>query len=221
MEGRIRSLFLILGLGAFSPFLYAAETKTTDEVLDQELKPVIQPEITRREFHESRIDTENFEVSGFFGLLSIEDFGTNPVYGARFAYHVTEELFVEGTIGQSQGGKTSFETLTGGSPILTDEERTFNYYNIAVGFNLLPGEVFPTRSITYNSDLYVLGGIGNTTFAGADRYTLNAGLGYRFYFTDYLTLRTDFRDHVYTIDIFGENKVAHNMELTFGLSFFF
>lgn len=221
MEGRIRSLFLILGLGAFSPFLYAAETGITDEKKDQELKPVIQPEITRREFKESRIDNENFEITGFFGLLSIEDFGTNPVYGVRFAYHVSEELFVEGTIGQSQGGKTSFETIVGGTPILTDEERLFNYYNVSLGFNLFPGEVFPTRNITYNSDLYIIGGIGNTTFAGADRYTINAGLGYRFYFSDYLALKTDFRDHIYTIDIFGEDKVAHNLELTFGFSFFF
>jgi len=219
MEGRIRSLFLILGLGAFSPLLIAAESTSTDENKDQELKPVIQPEITRREFHESRIDSENFEVTVFFGLLSIEDFGTNPVYGARFAYHVTEELFVEGTIGQSQGGKSSAELFNGNQ--FTDEERMFNYYNAAIGFNLLPGEVFPTRSVTYNSDLYVIGGIGSTTFAGADRYTINAGLGYRFYFTDYLTLRTDFRDHIYTFDEFGEEKIAHNLELTFGLSFFF
>src|SRR5262245_46786041 len=41
---------------------------------------VIEPEVERREIKVAQIDTENFEVGGYFGSLSIEDFGTNPVY---------------------------------------------------------------------------------------------------------------------------------------------
>ncbi len=42
---------------------------------------VIEPNVERRPIHVARIDTENVEVGAFFGSLSIEDFGTNPVYG--------------------------------------------------------------------------------------------------------------------------------------------
>jgi len=215
MEDRIRSLLLILGLAALHPSVNAAEAE------EQELKPVIQPEVTRVEFHEARIDTEDFEITGFIGLLSIEDFGTNPVYGAKFGYHVSEELFVEGTFGQSEAGQTSYETIVPGASLLSNDERTFSYYNVSVGFNLLPGEVFPTRNVTYNSDLYLVAGVGNTRFAGADRFTLNFGLGYRFYATDYLAIKTDFQDLIYNIDVTGENKTTHNLQFTLGLAYFF
>ena len=215
MEDRIRSLLLILGLAVVLPSVNAAEAE------EQELKPVIQPEVARVEFHEARIDTEDFEITGFIGLLSIEDFGTNPVYGAKFGYHVSEELFVEATIGQSEAGQTSYETIVPGASLLSDDERTFSYYNVSVGFNLLPGEVFPTRNVTYNSDLYLVAGVGNTRFAGADRFTLNFGMGYRFYATDYLAIKTDFQDLIYNIDVTGENKTTHNLQFTLGLAYFF
>src|SRR5688572_9157413 len=74
---------------------------------------VIEPEVERREIKVAQIDTENFEVGAYFGSLSIEDFGTNSVYGVSAAYHVTEDFFFKGEIGRSTAGRTSFETLAG------------------------------------------------------------------------------------------------------------
>ena len=113
MEVRLRSFLLISlvsGIIFASPALQAAEPGETDNA-EAELKPVVQPEIKRQEFDEARIDTENFEVGPFIGLMSVEDFGTNAVYGARLAYHITEELFIEGSIGQTNAGETSFESI--------------------------------------------------------------------------------------------------------------
>ncbi len=216
MASRLRSLFLIaLALGNAFPALAAEPPE------DKALSPIIEPEVKRREFHEARIDTEDFEVTVFGGVLSIEDFGSSPVYGARLAYHITEWLFVEGSLGLAKAGKTSLETIT--APILTDDERQLTYYNANVGFNLLPGEVYPTRHVTYNSDLFLIGGVGSTRFAGADRFTFNIGLGYRLLFTDSFDLRIDFRDHIFNMDaaILGQDKTAQNLELTVGLGFFF
>lgn len=216
MEVRIRSILLILSLVLPYQQLIGAETA------DQELKPVIQPEIERREFQESRIDTEDFEVTGFIGIMGIEDFGSNPVYGFKLGYHVSEELFIEGTIGQSEAGKTSIEKLLpGGTELLSDDERTFTYYNVSLGFNLLPGEVFPTKNVSYNSDIYLIAGVGSTEFAGADRFTINFGFGYRLYLTDYLAVRTDFQDLMLNVDVTGEDKSTHNLQFTFGLAYFF
>ena len=48
------------------------------------------------------IDTENFEAGLFVGTISIEDFGSSLLYGGRFAYHFTEDVFAEATLGSAR-----------------------------------------------------------------------------------------------------------------------
>jgi len=189
---------------------------------DEETQPqVIQPEVERRSVDLARIDSENFELGLFFGMLAIEDFGTNPVYGARLAYHVGERLFVEAALGRSKGDKTSYERLSGAAELLSDDDRELTYYNLSLGFNLLPSESFPAKDWAFNSALYIIAGVGSTRFAGGDAFTVNFGAGYRFLATDWLALHLDVRDHMFDVDLLGENKLTHNLELTTGFTVFF
>ena len=73
----------------------------------------------------------------------------------------------------------------------------------------------------YNTAFYLIAGIGSTTFAGDDRFTVNGGFGYRMLPTDWLAVHFDVRDHVYDIDLLGEKKIVNNLEAHLGLSFFF
>ena len=215
MESRLRILFLITGLSILvSPPLPAAPASGEDA-------PVIQPAIERKEIKEARIDTENFEIGAYAGMMSVEDFGTGPVYGVRAAYHVTEDLFLEAAYGRSKAGETSYERLSGSAPLLTDKERALSYYNLSVGYNLLPGETFIGSRRAFNSALYIIGGIGSTDFAGDARFTLNLGAGYRLLMTDWLALHVDVRDHIFDIDVTGEDKTTHNIEINGGITFFF
>jgi len=194
------------------------ETPPPEEIIEGQ---VIEPEVERREVREPDIDTENFEVGAFVGVMSIEDFGSNVVYGARLAYHLTESLFVEGTLGQTEAGLTSFEVLSGGAPLISDSERTLTYYALNLGYNILPGEGFVGEGRAYNTALYISGGLGATRFAGDDRFSVNFGAGYRFLLNDSIALHLDFRDHLYDIDLFGEEKTVHNLEGTLGVTVFF
>jgi outer membrane beta-barrel protein len=226
MESRIRVLFLIIALIGLSG---CAATKNLFGIGPEEAPPpsteppgqVIDPQVERREIKEPKIDREDFEVGGFVGIMSIEDFGTNVVYGVRLAYHVTEGFFIEGTVGQTEGGLTSYEILSGGAPIISDDERTLTYYNLNLGYNLLPGEGFIGEGRAYNTNFYLIAGLGSTSFAGDDRFTVNFGAGFRFLFTDLIALHLDFRDHMFDIDILGEDKTAHNLEATIGVTVFF
>lgn len=227
MESRFRILFLALPILAFG-LSGCASTKSFFGWGDKSAPPpaevdeqVIDPQVERREIKEPNIDVENFELSAFAGIMSIEDFGTDLVYGVRLAYHVTEGFFLEGALGQSTAGLTSFEILGGGAPILSDPERDYTYYNLSVGYNILPGEAYIGEVRAYNAGLYVIGGLGSTRFAGDDRFTVNFGAGYRFILTDSIALHLDFRDHLYDIDVLGEEKTAHNLEGTIGVSIFF
>lgn len=200
--------------------LASAEEKTAPLIIKSE--QLIQPEVERREVKLAEIDKDDFEVTAFYGILSVEDFGVNPVYGARVAYHVNEDLFVVGTLGFSKAGKTSYERISGSPlPLVSDEERNITYYNVSLGYNILPGESFLTQKTSFNSTVYVSGGMGSTTFAGADRLTLNLGGGFRLLLTDFMAFKIDVRDHVFNIDVLAEDKTAHNIEVTFALSMFF
>jgi outer membrane beta-barrel protein len=184
-------------------------------------KPIIEPQVERREIKKTRIDTEDFEVGAYVGILSIEDFESNVVYGARLAYHLTEDFFLEGTFGRSRAGRTSYENLSGSADLLTDSERDYTYYALSAGWNALPGEIFLGKNRAYNTAFYLVAGIGNTTFAGDDRFTVSGGFGYRILPADWIAVHFDVRDHVYDIDLLGEKKIVNNLEAHLGLSIFF
>jgi len=188
---------------------------------DEEVPPVIDPEVERREIKVPKIDSENFEVGVYGGLISIEDFGSDTVVGARAAFHATEDFFIEAAYGQSTAGRTSFEELSGAVELLTDDERDYTYYNLSLGYNVLPGEAFFGSKRAFNTALYLIAGVGSTEFAGDDRFTINAGLGYRLILNDYLALHADVRDHLFDIDLLGEEKTTHNIEYNFGFTIFF
>ena len=183
--------------------------------------PVVEPEVDRREIRRARIDSENFELGAYVGFMSVEDFGSNTVYGARLAYHITEGLFAEATYGQTDAGKTSFETLSGAVELLTPDQREFRYYDLSIGYNLLPGEVFIGRNRAFNSALYVLLGAGSTEFGGDNQFTVTYGAGYRVLLTDWLSAHLMVRDHVFRTDLLGEDKTVHNIEFVLGLGWFF
>jgi outer membrane beta-barrel protein len=226
MESRFRVLFLIVAVFSLPG---CAATKNlfgfgNDEEPPLSAEPagqVIDPEVERREIKEPRIDREDFEVGAFVGLMSIEDFGTDLSYGLRFAYHLTEGFFVEATAGYSRAGLTSFEVLSGDARLLSDSERDLYYYNLNVGYNILPGEVFIGEGRAYNTSVYLIAGLGSTQFAGDDRFTVNFGAGYRFLLNDSVALHVDFRDHLFDIDVIGEEKTVHNLEGTLGFTVFF
>jgi outer membrane beta-barrel protein len=195
-------------------------TPADEEPSDQPPR-VIEPEVERREVKRAGIEAENIELGAYYGALSIEDFGTNPVYGVSFALHVTEDVFFQADFGRSTAGKTSYETLGGNVQLLTPGERRFTYYGLSLGYNLLPGEVYIGRDLAMNSALYLLGGIGSTKFAGDQRFTVNFGAGYRLLPTDWLAIHIDVQDRIFQSDLLGRDKLTNNLGATIGATVFF
>ena len=219
MESRIFVLLLATGLVMTS--LTGCGRHRLVQTADADQPPVIEPDVERREIDTAKIDTENFEVGFFAGQMSVEDFGVNTVAGARFAYHITEGFFVEMAAGRTTTEETSFERLSGAAQLLTDEERELTYYNVSLGYNIFPGESFIGRGRALNTSLYVIGGVGKTEFASDDRFTVNFGMGMRIMPVDWIAVHADIRDHIFDIDLLGQEKTAHNIEGHLGVTFFF
>ena len=217
METWVQRAVLMLALAGLVPAVQAQDSSEDDG----ELGKIISPDIERRQIKEDDLDSENFELGVYGGLLSIEDFGSAAVSGITLTYHVTENLFIEGAYGASRANETSYELLSGGVELLTDEERDFTYYNLSLGYNFFPGQIYIGRRWTFNSNFYLIAGAGNTEFAAKEYFTYNLGGGLRFYGTDWLALDISMRNHAFKHEIFGESKATNNLETRIGLSLFF
>lgn len=217
MENRLFNIFLILILTS----VMSVHAQSLDDIEEESDQNLIEPQIERVEFDESLIDSEDFEISVYAGMLSIEDFGVNTITGIKFAYHVNENYFVQLAIGESEAGRTSFEVLSAGAPLLTDDERNLEFYQINLGYNLFPGEAFVTESTTLNNTFYLEFGLGSTEFAGDDRHTVNYGFGYRLLFLDAFSFNADLKNHVFDMDIFGDKVETNNIEYSLALGWYF
>ncbi|MCP4471718.1 MAG: outer membrane beta-barrel domain-containing protein [Gammaproteobacteria bacterium] len=217
MESRFRGILLALRFLVL--VLPAAEAAAQSDEDGQ--TSLIEPQIERVDFDESLIDTADFEIALYGGYLAVENFDTNFVSGLRLGYHISEDFFVQASYGSSKVGKTSFEKLSGGAPLLSDSERDVEYYLISLGFNLFPGEAFLTDSTTFNTVFYISGGLGSTDFAGDERHTLTYAAGHRTVFTDNFSLDIEMRDLVFDMDIFGKEETTHNLEFTVAVNLFF
>jgi outer membrane beta-barrel protein len=184
-------------------------------------EPVILPEVERREITPAAIDSEDFEIGPFAGIISIQDFQSEWVYGLRAAWHVTEDFFFEASYGMSEGDLTSYEKLSGGAPLFNDDDRDYTYYNLVLGWNAMPGEIFLWDDYALKSDLYFIGGAGSTDFLGDNWFTVTVGAGYRILLNDSFAWRVDVRDHIYDRDAFGEDETVNNIEWSTGITFFF
>ncbi|MES2675408.1 MAG: outer membrane beta-barrel domain-containing protein [Pseudomonadota bacterium] len=223
MESRFQRIFLVTSLlvsvlGACSVSVYALETTDNE---DGELGKIITPDIKRRTIKEADLNSENFEVGLFYGLLAVEDFGTNEVSGVTFSYHITENFFTEAAYGLSTLQKTSYELLSGGIPLLTDDQRNLTYYNLSLGYNLMPGQVYITKNWHFDTNIYFIAGAGNTNFADKNYFTYNFGAGLRFYATDWFSMDLSMRDYAFTHELFGIRKNTNNLEGRFGMSIYF
>ena len=215
MENRIKHIFLK------SLLMTGLAVAVSPAVAQQDERPLIEPDVQPQALDEALIDTENFEIGTFAGIMNIEDFESSFLWGGKLTYHLSERFFFEANVGFAEGGETSFEKLAGNVRVLSDEDRDYRYYNVNLGINILPGEAFLTENYAFNTNFYLVGGAGATEFAGDTRFTANAGAGYQVLLTDSIAIQLVVREHFYRIDVLGEEKTSMNTEVSAGLSVFF
>jgi outer membrane beta-barrel protein len=211
MDSVKRSIALGLMCGLVSMPILAQESAGSAEV--------VEPAVERRALDVAAIDTENFELTGFIGWMSVEDFESDPVYGLRFAYHINPHLFVEATYAASDAGTSTAERL-GNESLRKDNDDDYTYYDASLGYNLL-SETFVSTKRTWNSSFYVIGGVGSTDLAGEDEFTVNLGFGFKVLPKDNLSIRLDARDYMFESDASGRDKTTHNIQMTLNLGWYF
>ncbi|MDP9065554.1 MAG: outer membrane beta-barrel domain-containing protein [Pseudomonadota bacterium] len=223
MEIRLGSLLLAAALLSGCGWFHRGERQRSEEVSDASPadSAIVEPQVTRRDVKASRIKAKDIEVGGFVGALSIEDFGTNSLYGLRGAYHVSEDFFFEAFVASSKAGNTYASNINPLKSVTTNAGKYFSYYDLDAGYNVLPGEIFLGRGRAINSALYLSVGVGDVKFAENHHFALNFGLGERLLVTDWLAVHLDVRDHVFESTLTGRAQNLNNIEATVGLTAFF
>ena len=181
---------------------------------------VVVPEVERRDIKLPKFPSKDIAVGLFAGTYATQNFGAAAVVGARLGYHITEDWFVEATLGQSKVSDEAFRQILPGG-IFTDPKEKLTYYNFSAGYNLLPGEVFPTARRAKATAIYLIAGVGSTKFNDQRSQTINFGLGGRLLLTDRAAVQFDMRDHVFSLDLLGKRQSTHNLELSGGFTYYF
>jgi outer membrane beta-barrel protein len=219
MQTALRILLIMVSMAAASGCGVLRSDRPGDEPVEGPVPGVIDPDLDRREIVRPAVDTENWEIGAFAGVLSIEDFGSDAIYGVRFAYHATEYLFLEGRYARSSISDTSFRRI--GAPLFDRENEDVEAYDLSVGYMVLPGEVFLGTRWARTSGVYLNFGAGRIEFADRDSISYAFGFGIKVLPTDWFSLRLEARDTIFESDLLGENEWKHNFEINLGFGVFF
>ena len=209
----------LLALAAAASSL-AAATGASAQAQKPATEQVVVPEVDRRDIRNPRYPSNDISVGAYLGTYATQNFGASFVYGVRLGYAITEDFFVEGAYAQTNVSDESFRQILPGGIFVNTTEK-LSYYNLSVGYNVLPGEVFLGRSRAMPSALYLIGGVGSTDFNGQQSQTFNLGIGFRVFLADWAALQVDMRDYIYSLDILGKNQSTQNLEFTGGVTFYF
>lgn len=223
----MRQHALKIGLGfaglVFSGYTLAQGAGGTIGDLNKKEEPekaIIKPEKEPEAVHAAQIDTEKFEAGVFLGVMNVEDFNSNPSLGFSFSYHVTPDILAQVHYGNSKVSRASFEELED-ADFLADDDRNFRYTELLGGYRVLRGRSFFSTNTKLFSDIYLLGGLGQTSFADNSSTSFVLAASYRTVVTDWMTINVDIRDHIMSREFIGDDKTTHNTELVIGFNALF
>lgn len=165
------------------------------------------------------MDNEFVDIGVFAGVLNIQDFSSEYTVGANVTFKATEDFFLQFNYLQADTELSSYEKSQG--QLFSGDDRTFQHYDLLVGYNLLQAEFLPVAASPGYASLYLVGGVGDTAFGGEQSFTYTVGAGYQIAFARNYIVRLDYRDYFYSSNLITEGKTVHNGSISLGISYLF
>jgi outer membrane beta-barrel protein len=185
-------------------------SKTADE-------QVIVPQVERREIYRPRFPSNDFAVTLFAGSYATQNFGSNLVTGLRLGYHITEDFFIEGSLGRTKISDEAFRQILPGG-VFASASQKLSYYNVGLGYNVLNSESFFGRNVAKLTQGYLIAGTGSTKIAEQKKLTFMLGFGARLVLNDWFVIQADARENLFQLDLLGQRKNTRNPEITAGFT---
>lgn len=223
----LKQLFFILALFTYPVVSFGQETLgdiNQPETGDAPIS-IIEPQTEITEVNYAAIDDERFELGLYYGALAVADFPTSSLTGASFTYHITPAWIAQLHHAEATVGKPYYEEQASAEFSLLRDDRKYHYTSFSLGYRLLTGRSFLGENAKFNSDLYLLGGLGSTTFHGFTTNSFLIGTSYRVVLTDFMVANLDFRTHSVkrddTDNTLDDGKRKLNNEFSIGLNWLF
>jgi len=184
---------------------------------DAPQEQIVVPEVARRDVPLPRFPSNDFQVGVYGGTYSTQNFGASGVAGLRLGYDITEDFFVQGVLAETKVSDKNFRQILPGG-IFPVSSEVLRYYDLSVGYNILPGEAFVGTKYAMPFSFYLITGVGSTSLVQQKHATFNFGSGMRLFFNDYFSVQIDARDHIFSMDLLGVRERTNNLEFTVGLT---
>lgn len=161
------------------------------------------------------------EFAPFMGTNINDSLVNLFVAGGSLTYHLTEDMAIGINGAYSLGAETGlynkviedYALLPQVSKVLWYGTLDFQYAPIYGKFALFNTWIIPW-------DLYTVLGAGYTQTELGGNPTIAAGVGTRFFMSQWLTVNFELRDNVFLEDYPGGSEVVNNMMFSAGVSFF-
>jgi len=201
----MNKLLLTLGI-----FMYSVTANAFD---------IVKADTEQDLIKDADIKNTSMSVGIYTGLINYENFNSNYLVGLTFSYPFDEHVFIDAEFGVSSINDTEYRNI--GLPLLSEEETDVQFYNVLVGYNILPGEVYWSREKTLISSFYLIGGVGSISFDNNNYVSVQFGAGFKMGLDKNKSIRFEARDRLFDTDILGTDKLSNNIEFHLGIDWNF
>ncbi|MCB9597254.1 MAG: outer membrane beta-barrel domain-containing protein [Sandaracinaceae bacterium] len=161
------------------------------------------------------------EISIMGGVYAADLLSASYLLQAAYTFHVTEDLGLEASFAYSQSASELVRIIEQDRGIsLVRIDAPVYVYQAHLIWTLAYGKLrwFGDGISRFDFNLAIGGGLtDNQTARGL---TFSAGLGIKFFFDEWFSIRFDIRDQVLQQELLGESTIVNNITATLGLSVF-
>ena len=208
----------------FAPLLWlslptnSASSQCIDEAIQDELN-------ARRRYRgvEERLFQKagRHELSVMGGVYAADLLSASGVITGAYTYHFTESLGLELSFSYTRAQSELVGIIEDGLGVtLIDIDNPVYVYLGDLIWSLAYGKVRWFGGRISRFDFFLAGGAGVTDNQTATGLTFNAGIGLKFFFGEWFSMRFDVRDSILSQEALGESRIVNNITATFGLSMF-
>jgi outer membrane beta-barrel protein len=186
--------------------------------LDQEIKADLDAKRRRRSVKERLVQKTNRHEIGVTGGGYVSDlFDASYVFGAHYAYHLTEDIAVEASGAYTRIASAGVPELERAFSVLgTDNRRSLLFFSNLVWAPL--HAKMQTGASLAHFDLYVTAGAGVVDSALSSGIAGNGAVGFMFFLGRATAIRLDVRDYVYRQQLLTRKMIVNDVAITAGVS---